>query len=703
MKLLQTSKERMLLDEFGRIVSFTSLAAPEQEWIVSETFPAFMLQYKDKNRFVEVESCTDCVLTKETEQGLECTYHNVGGLPLHVTLLAEVRDDSFQFTASLENQEHIEVTGIGYPMIIVKYGLGSDNRNDALLYPRNTGVLYQAPEPFHLEPDSFHAWRFLPENGDTYHYPGQIFAQFLAYYNNEVGIYAACDDITGQLKLIKPVHRDGLRLGFFHAADWRNSRNLGYHIILKSFCGDWYQAADLYRQWSGSQHFSIPLSKRNDIPEWLLDSPPHVVLRIKGRLDEGPATPNDCFQPYEKAIPILEQVAKELDAPLAPIIMSWENKGPWVYPDCFPPAGGDDSLSRFTSMARERGWHVGSYCNGTRWVTANYWSGYNGTDYLAKFEGEKTFCHTIDGKPWKEHWDMSWRESYPTCLFVEQTRKTAEDFCRHLMEDGLDYIQFLDQNVGCTAFPCYSTDHGHPPMPGKWMTDAMEELGNTFVNIQKESGRPMTFALEQPCCEYFMPYIQICDVRVGPPGHSYYKKGFVPLAMYLFHEYMLFQGAFGCGQEPYHLPIRTAANLVWGAIPGGVLTDKGDFVNRDHPMPWAAWEPPLGNAQHAKTMIKNATALRRGIGKPYLVYGKMQPPANIQDIEQCRWQYGGLDNEAPALFHAAWEDQNGRYCVILANWTDVPRDCILDEPRLGCRRRLTVPALDCLLIEQYHR
>ena len=699
MKQLKNQTDILTLNERGCITSFCCTHAPGLDFIQPGSFPSLSFQYRLRDRLMEIESVHDIPAVRELEQGIEYTYTDIEGTGVTIVCRIQVRPDSFAFTFSLKETNGLCITGIAYPFLISRYQLEGTPGSEALLYPLNAGLLKKAPQPRELEPDSFHAWRFTPENGDTFHYPGQVFAQFLAYYNDRAGMLAMCDDTEGALKLIKPVHRSGLRLGFFHAGDWRQPHELGYTFLLRSFRGDWYNAADIYRRWSSCQPWSVPLEKRPEIPGWLLDSPVHVILRIQGRIDEGPVEPNECFQPYEKAIPLLEQTAEALDSPIAPIIMAWEKKGPWVYPDCFPPAGGDESLRRFTQMAREHGWHVGSYCNGTRWVTEQYWSGYDGHDYFLEQKGGETLCRTVENTYWQERWDTSWRHSYAACLEVERTRKTAEDFCLRLAGDGLDYIQFLDQNVGCTAFPCYAEDHGHPPMPGQWMTKACERLGDTFRSVCRESGRPMAFALEQPCCEYFLRDIHICDVRVGPPGHPYYKGGFIPLAQFLHHEYILFQGAFGCGQEPYHLPIRTAANFVWGNIPGGVLTGDGDFVNRDHPQPWGVWEPKLGNNSNTFAIMKSAAAVRRGAGRPYLVYGRMQKPAHLEEIRTMSWQYGDFANEAPAVFDCLWEAPDGRLGLALANWTEENQTVYVNDARLGTPRTIQIPALSCLLEE----
>ena len=104
---------------------------------------------------------------------------------------------------------------------------------------------------------------------------------------------AAAEDSEGYVKLIKPVHhRTGLRLGIAHIGDWpqRGERSLEYSVVLGSFMGDWYTAAELYRSWSLGQPWArTPLTERRDVPDWLLDSPPHIIVRLQGELDLGPA------------------------------------------------------------------------------------------------------------------------------------------------------------------------------------------------------------------------------------------------------------------------------------------------------------------------------------------------------------------------------------------------------------------------------
>src|SRR6185295_18918178 len=197
--------------------------------------------------------------------------------------------------------------------------------------------------------------------------------------------------------------------------------------------------------------------------------------------------------------------------------------------------------------------------------------------------------------------------------------------------------------------------------------------------------------------EYFMPNFQVCDVRVIPPGHPWFEKRFIPLYHFLYHEFVLMQGGFGYAPEPYHMPIRTAYNLVVGEIPGGVITGDGRLLNRDTNN-WAPWEPQVGDNEDSLETLRRAITLRRGGGKEFLVYGRMQSPANISMIKTVQWQWDGLDNHVPAVFHSAWRDPQGRFAVVIANWTKEQQALTIADQRLG-QKVLLSESLDQLKSE----
>ncbi|HCN08395.1 MAG TPA: hypothetical protein DIT01_10715 [Lentisphaeria bacterium] len=748
---LESSQDVLLFESSsGALVSFRSKAVPDQEFILTESCqPVFVIQYLDEaQRFRQIGSGeaveVEVSSADSPEDGGTTTliahFRQLGGLDLDVTVTvrATANDRYSRWSLSLQNDAGLSITDVQFPFVVSPYSLGGKPGTEAILLPFGPGVLLNGPKPEDLEPDCPHTWQIRPENGDCSHYPGLVVAQFLAYYNDRAGIFVSCQDSNGMIKLIMPVHREpGVRLGISHVGDWpqHGERQLEYDVVIGSFTGDWYTAADMYRDWSLQQKWAAtPLSKRTDVPEWLLDSPPHIILRIQGELDIGPTAPNEAFLPYRKALPMLDKLSERIDAPIVPVIMSWERAGPWVYPDCFPPVGGEESLREFTEMARERGWRVGTFANGTRWVVGHFWSGYDGADYFAEHGGDRSVCRTHTGDLWSEQWDATWRPSHPACLGAPQTQEIAQEFVRTMTDLGLDWIQFLDQNVGCCTFPCFATDHDHPPAPGRWMTDRMEQLADYFTEVKTEQlarskgQRQMVFSVETPVNEYFLPHFQCCDVRVIPPGHD--ARGhfprpfhnmcyFVPLFHYLYHEFIVIQGGFGMGPEPYHLPIRNAYNLVVGEIPGAVMKSDGTLLNLDS-TDWAPWDVEAGSNDDAVEMLAATAALRRGPAADFLVYGRMMQPAQVGEVRTMRWQHDGKDHQIPAVFHAAWQAPDGRLGLVLANWTTETQEITVSDSRLGptvtqhgsapsldsqtCQTSsgelsVTLPALSCTLLD----
>ena len=645
---LETAADTLRFDRAtGCLVSLRSKAAVDQEFIAwAPDHPAFVIGALDEEREYRLltSASAEAVEVGCDGQTLTAAYRRVGGQELHVTLSvrAAAHDRFSRWQISLDNVAGLHVVDVQFPFLVCPYDLGGAADSEAILLPFFNGRLIRAPRPGSatgkLLPDSWRAWEFTSLNGDLDHYPGMQFAQFLAYYNDRGGLYLACQDTAGNVKRFRALHREpGVRLGVAHVGDWplKGTRTLEYDTILGSFTGDWYDAAAMYRTWSLTQKWGTPLHRRTDVPVWLLDSPAYITIRPQCVLDDGPVFPVQEFLPYVKCIPLLSRLAERV-GPLVAVMMGWERAASWVYPDCFPPVGGDASMAEFTRQARQRGWHIGSFCNGSRWVVGHLWNGYDGRDYYRRHGGDASVCREADGTRWCENWDQSWRPSYPCCLGATPTRRTAVDFVKRLIGWGFESIQFFDQNCGAATFVCFADDHAHPPGPGKWMLAVMEQTVGEFQDAARAAGETGVInSAEAGVNECCLPLFQETDLRAYPPGHA---NDFVPLYQFLFHECIIIQGMMGSAPEPYHLPIRNAANCVFGEIPGAVMIGDGTLLNKDT-MNWAPWEPKVGSDEDAVEMIRTVTALRRGPGKDFLVFGRMLRPATVEGILTVEWTH----------------------------------------------------------------
>lgn len=695
---LRSAVDTLALDAAtGRLLSLRPLADPDLELLASaEDHPAFVLQHLGPDGEMHALDSRDASAVRmQREDGsgggtVSFEFTGVGGLDLALTLSvwASEADPCSRWRLRVRNGAGLRLVDVQFPFVVVPAG-----EEGAVLQPAAFGHLTAGAALAHLPADEPRRWQLIPENGSSPHYPGRFFAQFLAWYNHRGGVYLACEDTEANVKMLGAVRREpGLRLGLAHVGDWptQGERELEYDVVLRSFTGDWYSAADLYREWTLRQAWAVPLTQRTDVPAWLLDSPPHITIRLQGYLDAGPAPAIEEFLPYEKCIPLLQGIADATDSPLVAVFMSWERGGPWVYPDCFPPVGGDESLARFTALARERGWHVGSFCNGTRWVVRHLYNDYDGWDYLRAQSGEQGICRQHNGELWAEAWDQSWRPSFPTCMGQQQTKDLAVGFVRRLVGWGMESIQFFDQNCNAATFPCFATDHGHPPIPGKWMAAAMREMIRDFRQVAQDAGQEAVIqSTEAPCNEVCRQLFQQSDLRVSPPSCG--MADFIPVYHYIFHECAILHGMMSTGPEPHALPVRTAWNFVLGEISGAVMTGDGTLLNRDT-FNWADWEPKVGSNQEALEMLRVVTAMRRGPGRDFLVYGRMQRPATVQGIETVRWEYEGRRHEVPAVAHAAWQSPEGRHGVAVANWTAREQRVEVLDPRLGPRAALDVCA-----------
>jgi len=689
-----------------RLRSVCAKSAPDQNFIkYDEKHPAFELGYYDaKNRYRLLSSLSAKKITvRSPSPGVyKAAFSGFENKDITVECSVTVQpgDRFARFGVSIDNRCNLVVADVQYPFIVCPYKLGGAPGTEAVVVPQGygSGRLLTGELEFggnmqanRMRPDSYQAWEFCPSEDMCGHYPGMMYAQFLAYYNDRAGLYLACNDTEANIKRFRVLHRSpGMRLGVSHVGDWniQNPRVLEYDTLITAFEGDWYAAADIYRDWSMKQSWFIPLTQKTNVPEWLTDSPAYITVRSGGQLDMGDVTEIEEFVPYEKCIPLLQNIADKINAPLCIVFMGWERAGSWVYPDCFPPIGGEESMKNAIAMMRERGWHAGSFCSGTRWCYDQVWSGYDGRDYMDEINAEAGYCKTAEGHDWVDNW-RNFRLNYAGCLGTEKTREMGLGVVGRLIDWGMEAQQFLDQNNGSATFPCFAKDHGHPFGPGKWMHESMRRFVNDMHALAAEKGEHnVVHSAESGLNEVCLPLFQQTELRIYPDG---YGSGTIPIYQYLFHECVVLQGMMGFGPEPYHLVIKNATNFVLGGIPGGVMTGDGTLLDKDTSN-WALWEPKAGDSEDAFAVLRNTLAVRRGAGKEFLVFGRMQRPAEVAGIERIKWNYWGRNNDYAAVFHSAWQSPEGKRAVVLANWTKENQNVKVRDVRFDPSRGLKLVA-----------
>jgi hypothetical protein len=214
------------------------------------------------------------------------------------------------------------------------------------------------------------------------------------------------------------------------------------------------------------------------------------------------------------------------------------------------------------------------------------------------------------------------------------------------------------------------------------MTERSEAM---LADLRRDGGPPgaVAWAVEGACAEPCLPAFASCDIRPDP------RAGFVPLFHYLYHDRILTQSIFAPAPNPHFLPIKAARAFVLGDLLGCCLGAGGRLQNWEPPpgQPWMEWDRPAGDQAASYALFREALALRRGVGRDFLVFGRLLRPLPLSGVETVAWTHGGQANEIASLEHATWQAPDGRIAVALANWTDRPRAAALDLGALGDRPR----------------
>lgn len=642
--------------------------------ILAESYPIFKIALR-KLDGKEIICMSDEFefIGAEDENGISTLSYSCKDLGLEVCVKIQCTDDiSARINISNKNKDNIVEYAELLP-IVINNNLKGKGGDGSILWGFNEGGIIEDMEARERGIFPYNEPKY-PSEGTMGIFPAIVETQMMAYMENGKGLYMATHDTKGEIKGIDShLYGKGIKLRFRHYTGLRNGEDYTqpYDFVLKAFKGTWQNAADIYRDWFYKNHTRdfVRIADNTDLPEWYADSPLVVTYPVRGAYDTGDMSPNALF-PYINAIEHIERLANETNSRIMVILMHWEGTAPWAPPYVWPPMGGEDELKKFSDALHNDNNILGVYCSGLGWtMQSNLLEEYNKAAEFEEKNLKDIMCLSPEGELPLSHICTAQRQGYDMCPTQEFTQKVISGEVEKMVDAGIDYIQVLDQNHGGTSYFCYSKEHGHPYVPGRWQTEGMRELLKKLVDITHKDGKKVLLGCESAAAETYIPQLLFSDNRyqLNLTNGSYP----VPLYGYIYHEFLNnFMGNQICDpidfeKYPFSLRLRLAYSYTAGDMLTVVMDQKGNITEH-----WGGEPSPIADRNATVKLIKSMQGYRRGYAKKYLYSGKMTNPfdtdSGVIDIElDCGYVY-----KAPSVFTSCWRSAEGECGQIFVNYTD---------------------------------
>ena len=662
---------------FDKKGAITSLISGGKQ-LIKLRLPLFALQLRKAEFVSNLNSdYAKNIIIKPSDDLLEIKYE-FDGLTFNVTLFLK---DRIEATFSFENNTGCYVEWVDFCPIAVPNDLVSTGGSGRIAIDTNEGMLI---EDIKLK-ENFYPYKYrpmdYPSEGLYAMFPAVVQSQFLCYYDDNVGIYMATEDANRNIKGIDfgPID-DAIKLQFkLYPGVEKDvvNFNLGYNMVFDFFCGDWYDAAQLYRSWlqSNLPENLLTIEENPNLPEWYTDAPLVVTYPVQGIHDMDPSGPNRLF-PYNNALPFIDEIATETNSRILTVLMHWEGTAPWAPPYVWPPIGGEQLLADFCNELHSRNHMLGLYCSGISYTIQSNINQFNMQKEYEQKQLSRHMCASPTGEIISKTCQAQ-RKSYDMCISEDFTKDVLLKEAKKMASCGLDYIQILDQNHGGTPYFCFSDKHSHPAVPGKWMVEHMTDF---LKKLKAAVGENILLGCESAAAESYIPYMNLSDNRFNLNG---YVGKFIPMYGYIYHKYLQnFSGNSVCSQDIFD-EVRSPESYLLRAAHSFLAGDLMTIViNQDGKIAWAWGEREFDNLPDKSAVlsfIKSATSYKRGVGKKYLTTGQMIKPCRV-DCDSVKMYKTNHDRftEYPSVLTTAWESSDGMRAQFLANYCSEAKECIID-------------------------
>jgi hypothetical protein len=323
-------------------------------------------------------------------------------------------------------------------------------------------------------------------------YPGRLALQCLALYSESVtepGIYFASTDPSAFRKSFAVF---GLASNEFCIEQThlpKRGGNTGrwtmpYESIVGTLHGDWFTAAERYRDWASQQVWARESRlRRGLVPAWLRDC--NLWVWNRGRSDEV----------LSAAIAM-----KKLAGMPVGVFWHWWHGCAYDtgFPEYLPPREGTESFKAALAAAHREQVPAILYMNQRLWgMTTRSWVDEGAERYAVKGP---------DGKVKPEIYNTFTNQACASmCMGTQFWRNKYAGLAeRAILELGADGI-YMDQ--ACSSLACYDPTHGHPVGGGEYWVKGFQMLA-ADIRSRCRARRPITLAGEG-CAEPWLPYLDL--------------------------------------------------------------------------------------------------------------------------------------------------------------------------------------------------
>lgn len=592
----------------------------------------------------------------------------------------------------IDNRENGVIEKIGFPLIFGVGQISDEKTGDYLVMPQGPGILCKNPQ-LNLKPGV--------GLGGVY-YPSEHFnMQFMAYYAKQVnkGLYLADYDSSGTfVKYFSAVNRQGRYLEVFneHVPEFHSNTKvvLPYPVVVGVFEGDWWDAAQLYKNWAAKQWWAAQgtIAERDDIPLWLKRT--GIMADVYTRFWCRNST--TWSGPFSNLPKIAEAMKQYYDS--APLLWwrGWEKHGfGMAPPEYLPPTEGWNSFKNAINETHVKG---GRIC--VLPLTSCY--SFNATgwqDFIPHAPRD------YEGKLYISCWEIINNTGLATrqAAFVvspgEYWCNRVLQMVTELVSAGVDIVQ-LDANP-LRPFIDWFGSEGHVGGGTWWaegLTTMLTKIRREVKQLNLESALSGEF--------YSEPYIPFLDAVNEPSniadnplvfssGESYNStlNTYIPLWHTVYHEYQIMYSHIALiykenvpSEKLYYLR-SLAMVLVWGEIPVIAMDPPGT----GRPDDLTLYDTKM--MEYTRRIVQARTTY----AYPYLVEGKMLrqlelrgiPLVKIPGVKQV--PYSGAEIPAfiwPGVMTSAWEAPDGSIGIILTSICDsqVNVSIPLSQLSVGARR-----------------